>query len=86
MDQMHADDALAGAWRLVSWENQAAYGLVTHSMWSCRCSQLGRQRSGAVDRACQGPADLSASPLLPAGKPQVPRLVWEQVDPPPIRD
>jgi hypothetical protein len=32
MDQMHADDALAGAWRLVSWENQAAYGQVTHSM------------------------------------------------------
>ena len=29
---------------------------------------------------------LSASPLLLAGKLQVPRLVWERVDPPPIRD
>ena len=29
---------------------------------------------------------LSASPLLLAGKQQVPRLVWERVDPPPVRD
>ena len=29
---------------------------------------------------------LSASPLLLAGKLQVPRLVWERVDPTPIRD
>jgi hypothetical protein len=29
---------------------------------------------------------LSASPLLLAGKQQVPRLVWERVDPTPIQD
>jgi Lipocalin-like domain len=29
---------------------------------------------------------LSASPLLLAGKQQIPRLVWERVDPPPKRD
>jgi hypothetical protein len=32
MDQVHAHDALVGAWRLVSWENQAADGQVTYPM------------------------------------------------------
>ena len=32
MNKVHARDALVGAWRLVSWENQAADGQVTHPM------------------------------------------------------
>jgi hypothetical protein len=30
MNQMYARDALVGAWRLVSWENQAADGQVSY--------------------------------------------------------
>jgi hypothetical protein len=30
MNKVHARDALVGAWRLVSWENQAADGQVTY--------------------------------------------------------
>jgi Lipocalin-like domain len=32
MNQVQAPDALVGAWRLVSWENRAADGQVTHPM------------------------------------------------------
>jgi hypothetical protein len=32
MDKMQARDALVGAWRLISWENQAADGQVTYPM------------------------------------------------------
>jgi hypothetical protein len=32
MDQVHARGALVGAWRLVSWENQAPDGQVTYPM------------------------------------------------------
>jgi Lipocalin-like domain len=32
MDEVHAHGALVGAWRLVSWENQAADGQVTYPM------------------------------------------------------
>ena len=32
MDKVQARDALVGAWRLVSWENQAADGQVTYPM------------------------------------------------------
>jgi hypothetical protein len=152
MDQMHADDALAGAWRLVSWENQAADGQVTHPMgadalgyvlytgggrFSVTISRPDRAGFAAGDllggtteekaRAMESfvayagrysfhgdrvihhvelslfpnwvgtdqerwvelagdRLTLTASPLLLAGEPQVPRLVWERVDPPPIRD
>ncbi len=147
MDQMHADDALAGAWRLVSWENQAADGQITYPMgadalgyvlytadgrFSVTISRADRARFAAGDllggtteekaRAMESfvayagrysfhgdrvihhvelslfpnwvgsdqqrwvelsrdRLTLSASPLLLAGKQQVPRLVWERVDP-----
>jgi Lipocalin-like domain len=32
MNEVHAADALVGAWRLVSWQNQAADGQVTYPM------------------------------------------------------
>ncbi len=149
MEQVHAHDALVGAWRLVSWENQAADGQVTYPMgtdpigyviytadgrFSVTISRAGRAGFAAGDllagtreekaRAVEGfvayagrysflgervihhvelslfpnwvggdqerwvelAGDrliLSASPLLLAGKQQVPRLVWERVDPPP---
>jgi Lipocalin-like domain len=152
MDQVHAHGALVGAWRLVSWENQAADGQVTYPMgpapigyviyaadgrFSITISRRGRAGFAAGDllsgtaeeqaRAMEGfvayagrysfdgdrvvhhvelslfpnwvgsdqqrwvelAGDrliLSASPLLLAGKQQVPRLVWERVDPPPVRD
>jgi Lipocalin-like domain len=151
MDQVHAHDALVGAWRLVSWENQAADGQVTYPMgpdpmgyviyadgrFSVTISRRGRAGfaggdllSGTTEeeaRAVEGfvayagrysflgdrvihhvelslfpnwvgsdqqrwvglagdRLTLSASPLLLAGKPQVPRLVWERVDAPPQPD
>ena len=46
MDQMHAYDALVGAWRLVSWENRAADAQVTHPM--------GMRNGGASGRVVQG--------------------------------
>jgi hypothetical protein len=151
MDEVHAH-ALVGAWRLVSWENQAADGQVTYPMgtdpngyviyaangrFSITISRRGRAGFAAGDllsgtaeeqvRAMEGfvayagrysfdgdrvihHVELSlfpnwvgtdqerwvelagdrlilrASPLLLAGKPQVPRLVWERVDPPPVQD
>ena len=147
MDQVHAHDALVGAWRLVSWENQAADGQVTYPMgadalgyviytgdgrFSVTISRRGRAGFAAGDllggtteekaRAVEGfvayagrysfhgdrvihhvelslfpnwvgtdqqrsvelSGDrliLSASPLLLAGKQQLPRLVWQRVDP-----
>jgi hypothetical protein len=60
MNQVHAADALVGAWRLVSWENQAADGQVTYPMganargyllhtadgrFSVTISRVGRPRS-----------------------------------------
>jgi hypothetical protein len=147
MDQVHARDALVGAWRLVSWENQAADGQVTYPMgpdpigyviyavdgrFSITISRWGRAGFAAGDllsgtteekaRAMEGfvayagrysfdgdrvihhvelslfpnwvgsdqqrwveltkdRLTLSASPLLLAGTQQVPRLVWERVDP-----
>jgi hypothetical protein len=146
MNQMQARDALVGAWRLVSWENQAADGQVSYPMgsdpigyviytgdgrFSVTISRRGRAGFAADDllsgtteekaRAVEGFISyagrysfhgnrvihhvelslfpnwvgsdqerwvelvgyrliLSASPLLLAGKPQVPRLVWERVD------
>jgi hypothetical protein len=148
MDQVHARDALVGAWRLVSWENQAADGQVSYPMgtdilgyllyaadgrFSVTISRRGRAGFAVGDllggtteekaRAVEGfvayagrysfhgdrvihhvelslfpnwvgsdqerrvefagdRLTLSASPLLLAGKQQVPRLVWERVDPP----
>jgi hypothetical protein len=147
MNTVQARDALVGAWRLVSWENRAADGQVTHPMgtdaigyviytadgrFSITISRRGRARFAAGDllsgtteekaQAMEGfvayagrysfhgdrvihhvelslfpnwvgsdqqrwveltgdRLTLSASPLLLAGKPQVPRLVWERVDP-----
>jgi hypothetical protein len=147
MDMVHARGALVGGWRLVSWENRAADGQVTHPMgidalgallytadgrFSVTISRRGRAGFGAGDllsgtteekaRAVEGfvayagrysfhgdrvihhvelslfpnwvGSDqerwvefaenrliLSASPLLLAGQLQVPRLVWERVDP-----
>ena len=152
MEKVHAYDALVGAWRLVSWENQAADGQVTYPMgpdpngyviyaadgrFSVTISRRGRAGFAAGDllsasaeeqvRAVEGfvayagrysfhgdhvihhvelslfpnwvgtdqqrwvelAGDrliLSASPLLLAGKQQVPRLVWERVDPSPDVD
>jgi Lipocalin-like domain len=149
MDKVHARDALVGAWRLVSWENQAADGQVTHPMgtdpigyvlytadgrFSITISRRDRAGFAAGDllsgtteekaRAMEGfvayaghytfdgdrvihhvelslfpnwlgsdqerwvelagdRLTLSASPLLLAGKQQIPRLVWERVDRPP---
>jgi Lipocalin-like domain len=147
MDQVHAHDALVGAWRLVSWENQAADGQVTYPMgadalgyviytgdgrFSVTISRRGRAGFAAGDllggtteekaramesfvtyagrysfhgdrvihhvelslfpnwvgtdqqRSVELSGDrliLSASPLLLAGKQQLPRLVWQRVDP-----
>jgi hypothetical protein len=147
MNKVHARDALVGAWRLLSWENQAADGQITHPMgtnalgyviytadgrFSITISRRGRAGfttgdllSGTTEekaRAMEGfvayagrysfhgdrvihhvelslfpnwvgtdqqrsvelSGDrliLSASPLLLAGTQQVPRLVWERVDP-----
>ena len=152
MNEVHAADALVGAWRLVSWQNQAADGQVTYPMgtdamgyllygadgrFSVTISRKGRARFAASDllsgtaeekaRALEGfvayagrytfhgdrvihhvelslfpnwvgsdqerwvelagdRLTLSASPLLLAGKQQVPRLVWELVDRPPKPD
>jgi Lipocalin-like domain len=152
MNELHARDALVGAWRLVSWENRAADGQVTYPMgadalgyltytadgrFSVLISRAGRAGFAAGDllsgttqeqaRAVQGFVAyagrysfhgdrvihhvelslfpnwvggdqerwvelagerliLSASPLLLAGKQQVPRLVWERVNPPPAVD
>jgi hypothetical protein len=142
-----APDALVGGWRLVSWENRAADGLVTYPMgtdaigyllytadgrFSVTISRVGRAPFAAGEllggtteekaRAVEGfvayagrynlhgdrvihhvelslfpnwvgsdqerwvelagdRLTLSASPLLLAGKLQVPRLVWERVHP-----
>ena len=147
MNTVQGSDALVGAWRLLSWENQAADGQVTYPMgpdpngyvlytadgrFSITISRRGRAGFAAGDllsgtaeekaRAMEGfvayagrysfdgdrvvhhvelslfpnwvgsdqqrwvelAGDrliLSASPLLLAGKQQVPRLVWERVDP-----
>jgi hypothetical protein len=147
MEQVHAHDALVGAWRLVSWENRATDGQVTYPMgtdalgyvlytadgrFSVTISRAGRAGFAAGDllsgtleekaRAMESfvayagrysfhgdrvihhvelslfpnwvgsdqqrwvelagdRLTLSASPLLLAGKQQVPRLVWERVDP-----
>jgi len=147
MNEVHAADALVGAWRLVSWQNQAADGQVNYPMgtdamgyllygadgrFSVTISRKGRARFAASDllggtaeekaRALEGfvayagrytfhgdrvihhvelslfpnwvgsdqerwvelagdRLTLSASPLLLAGTQQVPRLVWERVDP-----
>ena len=152
MNKVHARDALVGAWRLLSWENQAVDGQVTYPMgpdpigyviyaadgrFSITISRRGRAGFAAGDllsgttqeqaRAVEGfvayagrysfhgdrvihhvelslfpnwvgtdqqrsvelAADrltLSASPLLLAGKQQIPRLVWERVDRPPKPD
>jgi hypothetical protein len=152
MNKVQARDALVGAWRLVSWENQAADGQVTYPMgpdpigyvpyaadgrFSVTISRRDRAGFAAGDllsgttqeqaRAVEGfvayagrysfhgdrvihhvelslfpnwvgtdqqrsvelAADrltLSASPLLLAGKQQIPRLVWERVDRPPKPD
>ena len=147
MEQVHAHDAMVGAWRLVSWENRTADGQVTYPMgtdalgyvlytadgcFSVTISRRGREGFAAGDllsgtieeqaRAVEGfvvyagrysfhgdrvihhvelslfpnwvgsdqerwveltgdRLTLSASPLLLAGKLQVPRLVWERVEP-----
>jgi hypothetical protein len=152
MDKVQTRNALEGAWRLVSWENQAADGQVTYPMgtdalgyllytadgrFSVTISRTGRAGFAAGDllagtteekaRAVEGfvayagrysffgervihhvelslfpnwvggdqerwvelagdQLILSASPLLLAGKQQVPRLMWERVDPPPGPD
>jgi Lipocalin-like domain len=152
MNKVHARDELVGAWRLLSWENQAADGQVTHPMgtdalgyviyaadgrFSVTISRRGRAGFAAGDllsgtteekaRAVEGfvayagrytflgdrvihhvelslfpnwvgsdqerwvelakdRLTLSASPLLLAGRQQVPRLVWERVDPLPGAD
>jgi hypothetical protein len=146
MNKVQARDALVGAWRLISWENQAADGQVTYPMgtdaigyvlyaangrFSVTISRRDRAGFAAGDllsgtthekaRALEGfvayagrysfygdriihhvelslfpnwvgsdqerwvelagdRLTLSASPLLLAGKQQVPRLVWERVD------
>jgi hypothetical protein len=152
MNKVHTRDALVGAWRLLSWENQAADGQVTYPMgtdaigyviyafdgrFSITISQRGRTGFAAGDllsgtaeekaRAMEGfvayagrysflgdrvihhvelslfpnwvgsdqerwvelaenRLTLSASPLLLAGRQQVPRLVWKRVDPQPKPD
>jgi Lipocalin-like domain len=147
VSKVHGREALVGAWRLLSWENQAADGQVTYPMgpdpigyviyaadgrFSITISRRGRAGFAAGDllggtteekaQAVEGfvayagrysfhgdrvihhvelslfpnwvgsdqerwvelaedRLTLSASPLLLAGKLQVPRLVWERVDP-----
>jgi hypothetical protein len=146
MNKVQARDALVGAWRLISWENQAADGQVTYPMgtdaigyvlyaadgrFSVTISRRDRAGFAAGDllsgttqekaralegfvayagrysfygdrvihhvelslfpnwvgsdqerwvELAEGRLTLSASPLLLAGKQQVPRLVWERVD------
>jgi hypothetical protein len=152
MNKVHARDTLVGAWRLVSWDNQAADGHVSYPMgpapigyllytadgrFSITISRRGRAGfaagdllSGTTEEKVRAMEDfvayagrysfhgdrvihhvelslfpnwvgsdqerwvefagdrliLSASPLLLAGKQQVPRLVWERVEPPPQLD
>jgi hypothetical protein len=152
MNKVHVRDALVGAWRLLSWENQAADGQITYPMgpdpigyviyaadgrFSVTISRRGRAGfvagdllGGTIEEKARAVEDfvayagrysfhgdrvvhhvelslfpnwvgsdqerwvelagdrltLSASPLLLAGKQQVPRLVWERVDPTPQRD
>jgi hypothetical protein len=148
MSNGEARGVLVGAWRLVSWENRAADGQVTHPMgtdilgyllytadgrFSVTISRRDRagfaagdllggtteEKAGAMEgfvayagrysfhgdrvihhvelslfpnwvgsdqprwvELAENQLTLSASPLLLAGKQQVPRLVWKRVDPP----
>jgi hypothetical protein len=147
MDQVDAHGALVGAWRLVSWENQAANRQVTYPVganalgyllytgdgrFSVTISRAGRAGfaagdllGGTIEEKAQAMESfvayaghysfhgdrvihhvelslfpnwvgtdqerwvelagdrltLSASPLLLAGKQQVPRLVWQRIGP-----
>lgn len=68
MSNVHGHEALVGAWQLRSWENRADDGQVTYPM--------GTDALGSLLYTADG-----RSPLLLAGTQQVPRLVWERVDP-----
>jgi hypothetical protein len=86
-----AGDLLSGTteeqarpWRALSPTRAATASLVTASstMWRCRWfpNWVGSDQERWVELA-KNRLILSASPLLLAGKLQVPRLVWERVDP-----
>ena len=62
----------------------ASMATVSSTMWSCRCSPTGSgPTSSGRSNAAGDRLILSARPLLLAGTQQVPRLVWERVDPSP---
>ena len=78
MNEGQARDPLVGAWRLVSWENRAADGQVTHPMgtdaigyvlytadgrFSITISRRGRARFAAGD-LLSGPEDISGTAWL----------------------
>ena len=66
MEQVHAHDALVGAWRLVSWENRAADGQVTYPMGTDALGYLLYSASGrfSVTISRRGQAGFAAGDLL----------------------
>ena len=66
MEQVHAGDALVGAWRLVSWENQADDGRVTHPMGTDAIGSLLYTADGrfSVTISRPGRAGFAAGDLL----------------------
>jgi len=66
MEQVHAGDALVGAWRLVSWENQADDGQVTHPMGTDALGYLLYTADGrfSVTISRRGRAGFAAGDLL----------------------
>ena len=66
MDQVHAHDALVGAWQLVSWENRTADGQVTYPMGTDALGSLVYTASGrfSVTISRRGRAGFAAGDLL----------------------
>jgi hypothetical protein len=66
MNEVHAADALVGAWRLVSWQNQAADGQVTYPMGTDAMGYLlyGADGRFSVTISRKGRARFAASDLL----------------------
>jgi Lipocalin-like domain len=66
MNEVRAADALVGAWRLVSWQNQAADGQVTYPMGTDAMGYLlyGADGRFSVTISRKGRARFAASDLL----------------------
>jgi Lipocalin-like domain len=66
MNEVHAADALVGAWRLVSWVNRAADGQVTYPMGSDAMGYLlyGADGRFSITISRKGRAGFAAGDLL----------------------